>query len=134
MLVVMTVRTILKVPLEKAAPPCTFDVPAPLVTRVRVEPTSCDQGRRKNDDFTLSATQRRSNLTTMYFASRPSRNFVLPSTFLLPTPVALPLRFNCCLIVSGLRTRLIFVGAQVRQKYRVFRVQADKNSYFFFCT
>ena len=31
MLVVMTVRTVLKVPLEKAAPPpCPFDVPAPL--------------------------------------------------------------------------------------------------------
>ena len=30
MLVVMPVRTVLKVPLEKAAPPCPFDVPAPL--------------------------------------------------------------------------------------------------------
>ena len=26
------------------------------VTRVRVEPRSCDRGRRKNDAFTLSAT------------------------------------------------------------------------------
>ena len=31
MLVVMTVRTVLKVPFEKAAPPCPFDVPAPLL-------------------------------------------------------------------------------------------------------
>ena len=31
MLVVMTVRTVLKVPLEKAAPPCPFDVLALLV-------------------------------------------------------------------------------------------------------
>ena len=27
------------------------------VARVRVEPRSCDQGRRENDTFTLSATQ-----------------------------------------------------------------------------
>ena len=40
MLVVMTVRTVLKVPLEKAAPPCPFDVPAPL-------DVIADQGRRQ---------------------------------------------------------------------------------------
>ena len=28
------------------------------MTRVRVEPRSCDQGRRKNDAFALSATLR----------------------------------------------------------------------------
>ena len=32
MFVVMTVLTVLKVPFEKAAPPCPSDVPAPLVT------------------------------------------------------------------------------------------------------
>ena len=31
MLVVMTVRTVVKVPFEKAAPYCPSDVPAPLV-------------------------------------------------------------------------------------------------------
>ena len=31
MLVVMTERTVLKVPFEKAAPPCPSDVPAPLI-------------------------------------------------------------------------------------------------------
>ena len=31
MLVVMTVRTVLKAPFEKAAPPCPSDVPAPLL-------------------------------------------------------------------------------------------------------
>ena len=40
MMVVMTVRTVLKVPLEKAAPPCPFDVTAPL-------DVIADQGRRQ---------------------------------------------------------------------------------------
>ena len=36
MLVVMTVRTVLKVPFEKAAPTCPCDVPAPLPTQLRL--------------------------------------------------------------------------------------------------
>ena len=34
MLVVMTVRTVLKVPFEKAASPCPSDVPAPQATTI----------------------------------------------------------------------------------------------------
>ena len=34
MFVVMTVLTVLKVPFEKAAPPCPSDVPAPLPSSV----------------------------------------------------------------------------------------------------
>ena len=37
MFVVMTVLTVLKVPFEKAAPPCPSDVPAPLVKIIKIE-------------------------------------------------------------------------------------------------